>query len=423
MLESFAIDQPFFQLLLASVLGGFLGLRREMEAPEKENRSFMGLRTMSLMALFGCLATFFPTLPHLPLFGFGALTIFLAIAYAHGAFCLKRIGMTSEMSAMIIFWVGVLVGSGQPILALLLTLFLALVDGFKQELHSFAHTLKKQEWIGALQLLFFSGAILPFLPQVPIDPWGVFVPFNVWLLVILISGIGFLGYFLTKYFGVRGGITLASFLGALVSSTAVTTSMASQSKKSKLPNIFAVGILIALATMQIRVVVEIIAWGSAEMVKSLILIPLSMALASGVVAFIFYFRVQKNPSIKNNPSLDVKLQSPFEILPALKFGFVFVLILFALAFGKNHLGSSGVYITAFLSGFVDIDAIVLSSLEAVKLGEMESLVARNAIIIGLFTNTLVKVFYVAILGSPKLISKVGIGVLASLGAGTLACLL
>lgn len=378
----------------------------------------MGLRTMCLMASLGCITTFFPDFPFLPLIAFGALVMFLGIAYANGAFTLKRIGMTSEMSAMIIFWIGVLVGQEQTTLAILITLFLAMINGFKQELHSFAHTLKKSEWTGALQMIFVSAAMLPFLPRDPIDPWGVLVPFNVWFLVILISGVGFIGYFLTKYFGVKGGVSLTAFLGALVSSTAVTTAMAAQSKRMKLNGIFAVGILIAIATMQIRVAAEIVAWGTPEIIKELILLPIVMAIASGIMAFYFYVRTNRKHKFgKQEPDSNLDLQSPFEIIPALKFGLVFVLILFALFFGKKYLGESGIYAAAFLSGFIDIDAIVLSSLEAVKLGEMSDQVAQNAIAIGLFTNTLVKVFYVAVLGSPKLIGKVSWGVAASMAAG------
>ena len=409
MLEtSSLLNMPIAELLIAALLGAFLGIRREMEAQKNKEKSFMGFRTMTLLGCLGVVSTFFVNMPNLPIVFFGGLMVFLGIVYAHGSFKLERFGLTTELSAVLTFWMGVLVGSELQVLAIILTIVLATLNAFKDELHSFVGGINKAEWVGALQLLIFSGAILPFLPKTPIDPWEVFVPFNVWMLVMLISGIGFLGYFLTKYFGAKGGIPLTGFLGAIVSSTAVTTSMADQSKRSHLTGIFAVGILIALATMQLRVAGEIMIWGEAALIKELIWVPISMSFAGAAMALFYFLRTAKNHNLTAVKS-DVKLESPFELGPALKFGVVFVVVLFSLALGKQYLGDSGIYAAAVLSGFIDVDAIVLSSLESVKLGEMTNEVAKNAISIAIFINSLVKILYVAILGSPKLIGKIATG--------------
>jgi len=372
------------------------------------------------------ISTFFEPMPYLPAVCFGGLLTFLAIAYANGAFKLKLVGMTSEISALVMFWIGVLVGYEEQILAIILTIFIGGLNAFKDELHRFAGTISDKEWLGALQLLIVSGAVLPFLPRDPIDPLGMIVPFNIWFLVIMISGIGFMGYFLTKYIGVRGSVALTAFLGSIVSSTAVTTSMADQSKRAKLTGIFTVGVLVAVATMQIRVAIEIVAWGTPEMAKSLIAIPLSMAVAAAAMAGYFFWKTnQKHKFNEPNisaPTTDVELVSPFELGPALKFGGVFVLVLLALAFGQKYFGDSGVYAAAFFSGAVDVDAIVLSSLESVKLGEMEPILAERAILIAVAVNNLVKILYVAVLGNRRMVGKVGVGILVTTSVGVLTWL-
>ena len=360
---------------------------------------------MTMIATLGAVSTVIPSMPYLPIVFFGGLLTFLAIAYANGAFNLQRIGMTSELSAIITFWVGVLVGIEQQVLAIILTIFVSIMNGFKEELHYFAGTLTQKEWTGALQLMILSGAVLPFLPREAIDPWNAIVPFNVWLLVILISGIGFLGYFLTKFFGARGGIPLTGFLGSIASSTAVTTSMADQSKRSKLSGIFTVGILIGVATMQLRVVAEIWIWGEGHISMSTTIVPVVMAVIASIFALYFFQNTVKHHNLSSAKS-DVKLESPFDLGPALKFGAVFVFILLALALGQKYLGDSGVYVAAILSGFVDVDAIVLSSLESVRSGTMEASVAQNAITLAIFMNTIIKVFYVAVLGSKKLTKRI-----------------
>ncbi len=406
MLESFSLTHPIAELVIAICLGAFLGIRREMKASESfKNQSFMGMRTMTLICAMGAMSTFFGN-ELMPLPFFAALMVLVGIAYAHGSFGMKRIGITTELSAIFTFWIGVLVGLEQQILAIILTVLLASLNMFKEKLHEFVATLNYKEWIGALQLLLLSGVILPFLPREPVDPWGVFVPFTVWLLVMLISGIGFVGYFLTKYFGAKGGIPLTGLLGALISSTAVTTSLAAQSKKVNLNDIFAVGILIGLATMEFRVVFEIVLLGSQQMIKELILIPISMGIASLIAAYYFFWQTshERRWFWKKNPKIE--LESPFELKPALQFGIVFLLILFAREIGRRYFGDSGVYAAAALSGIIDVDAIVLSTLESLKLGVAKFEVSRNAIALALFTNTIIKIIYVAILGSRELLKKI-----------------
>lgn len=422
MFENFALNNSIIELLVAILLGAFLGIRREMVSQNSHKKSFMGFRTMMLLSSMGVVSTFFPTMEYLPAVFFCGLLIFLGLAYANGAFNLKRIGLTSEFSAILVFWIGVLVGLEQQVLAIILTIYIAITNGFKKEFHSFVGTINPKEWIGALQLLTISGAILPFLPRTPVDPWGVLVPFNVWFLVILISGVGFFGYFLTKFFGARGGIPLTGFLGAIVSSTAVTTSMASQSKRAKLTGIFSVGILIAVSTMHLRVIGEILIWGNGVLGVKFLVVPFSMVIVSALFALYYFRRTSKNHNLSKVKS-DVQLESPFELVPAIKFGGVFVVVLLALALGQKYFGDSGVYVAAFLSGFVDVDAIVLSSLESVKLGEMTSEVAQWAIGIAIIMNTLVKILYVALLGSKKLVSKIATGIVLTCIVGVILLIL
>jgi len=421
MFESFSFEFPIVKLVIAVLLGAFMGLRREMDAQSSDkHRSFMGLRTMMLLCLLGALSTIFEHLPYLPVVFFGAVLALVSIAYVHGSFELNRIGMTTELSAITAFWIGVLVGYEHQVLAILLTLFLASINAFKETLHRFVKTLNPKEWFGAFQLLALSGAVLPFLPREPIDPWGVFVPFSVWLLVMLISGIGFVGYFLIKYLGVKGGVPLTGFLGSIVSSTAVTISMATQSKMTKLNDVFAGGILIALGTMQVRVAAEILLLGTPDFYKFLI-VPIAMAVVSILGAIYFFYRSNKKHHWWSLEPDTIKLESPFEFGPALKFGLVFVVVLFALALGQKYLGNSGVYAAAFLSGLIDIDAIVLSSLESVKLGELNPVIAQNSIAIAIMVNTTIKVAYVAVIGAYSLVGRVavGVGVVTAIGAGAL----
>ena len=93
-------------------------------------------------------------------------------------------------------------------------------------------------------------------------------------------------------------------------------------------------------------------------------------------------------------------------MSAIKFWLLFVIILFSLKFWKHYFWNSWVYIISILSWITDVDAIVLSSIESLKLGEISLELARNSIAFAIVTNTIVKIVYVYFLWSRKLLIKV-----------------
>lgn len=398
------ISENTYGILLATLLGAFLGLRREIQ--EKNDNGFMGLRTMALISMLGAISAVFPDVPYLPAIVFTGFFILIAVVYWHGAFVCKKVGLTAEISALITFWIGVLsVMPGTLHLAILIAVVLAVVDTYKKEVRNFSDTLDTQEWRGALQLVIFTVVILPILPKTAVDPWGVLVPYNIWFLILLISGIGFFGYLLTKYWGDRVGIILTAFLGGISSSTAVTVALAEKAKDQRKVEDLRVGILIAIATMQMRVMIVVALLGLWFLQYDL-LIALSGMVAVEAVFCVLYWKTKERQNVQVLANQEeLKLESPFDIMPAVKFGLVFVFISFAVYFGQIFFGSWGVYVASFLSGLVDVDAIVLSCVEALNKGEMTVQVVCNAIILAVVMNTVIKIFYVALLGTRDLAYK------------------
>lgn len=386
-----------------------MGLRRELDAQGKseKDRSFMGIRTAIIFTILGTLSTLFPNLPTFPIIVFCGAILLIAVAYANGAFMKKRVGLTSELSALAMVFVGILVGYEQFVPAIFLTIILMMLKEFRFELHKFIAKLSIPETRGALQLLIFSGAVLPFLPTEPIDPWGIVVPFNIWLLVVFISGINFVGYFLMKVIGEKAGTFLTAILGALVSSTAVTVSMAEQSLNKKVSgDLLAAGILVAISVMNLRVLLEILVAGTTETRTFFLLVPIVMAIV-GFGFAIFSLRSAKN---ERASEAEIEAESPFELWPSIKFGIGFVLVLTAIAVGKRFFGDAGVFVAAGLSGVADVDAVVLSSMEAVRAGELSVYTAETAVFIGILVNTVIKLLYVGLMGSRALLKKLIVGV-------------
>ena len=416
---AFFASQPLVLTIVVSLLLGlFIGLRREIDIQQEGSEGFVGFRTMPLIVMLGALSVSIPQIPFLPVIALVGVIGFLSIAYYNGVFKLNLIGLTSEFATLLMFLAGMLVGYGQFIEAIILTVIIALLTGFKSQLHSFASGISIKEWSGALQLLILSAIVLPFLPREAVDPLGVLVPFDIWLLVIFISGIGFVGYFLNKYLAAKHGLLLTSFLGSLVSSTAVTTALAIQAKSQKeMPKqLFVLALTVASATMLLRSIVTILALAPAEL-KKVAIVPSVMFLFT---ALIIFFLSRKK--VESEIDVDPELHSPFELLPALKFGAIFVVVLLAVALGKRLLGDNGVLITAFLSGFVDVDATTLSSIQAARIGEIATAIAIAAITTGIVINTGVKALYVWIL-SRRDVAVMNLGMIASVvGVGVVTFL-
>ena len=394
-------------MVTAIALGSFVGLRREIEMQEQGVPGFVGFRTMPLITLLGCLSTFFPLFPYMPVVAFVAVIGFLAIAYYNGVFQLQLLGLTSELATLIMFLVGVLVGYGHVVQGILVAVMVASLTAFKGQMHSFARTISSSEWVGALQLLIISALVLPILPRYALDPWEVFVPYDIWLVVIFISALGFVGYFLNKYVGERKGLITTSIVGSLVSSTVVTTHLAHQGQAGHAHrhDVLMLGMVVAITTMLLRVLVVLVVLTPSEYLMSVVLVPLVMLLVTSCCALYWYGRSQDEIEQEEGQEAKIPpLQSPFDLIPALKFAALFLVVLLAVQLGQTYFGKYGVVATTFFSAFADVDASIVSVLQTLRSGGMEMGLVVLVIAVAIIVNTLVKALYVWLISKNRRLS-------------------
>ncbi|MCK5246248.1 DUF4010 domain-containing protein, partial [Candidatus Bipolaricaulota bacterium] len=113
--------------------------------------------------------------------------------------------------------------------------------------------------LATLKFAIITAIVLPLLPNRTFGspPLDVLNPQNVWLMVVFISAISFIGYVLIKLVGPQRGVGLTGLLGGLVSSTAVTLSFTQRSRgHAALAKPFALAITVAWTMMFARVLVE-----------------------------------------------------------------------------------------------------------------------------------------------------------------------
>lgn len=163
-------------------------------------------------------------------------------------------GITTELALLLTGVVGVALGSGYVVPALLSAVIGAVLLSQKVQLHRWVESLTPIDVRAILTFAVVAAVVLPLLPDVPLGPQGVLNPQRIWMVVALVTAINVAGYVAAKYMQTQHSIVLSAIVGSLVSSTAVTWSFASQSRdNSGQSSLYGVGIALASCVMFIRV--------------------------------------------------------------------------------------------------------------------------------------------------------------------------
>jgi uncharacterized membrane protein (DUF4010 family) len=382
-------------------VGALIGIERERSL--KKEDVIAGVRTFILISLLGTLTALIAEqyTPGFIIASFAGLVILIGLGYAANVYLSKARGLTTEITGLLVFLLGFMCyDGGTRTIAIMLGIVVAVILAIKESIHEFAREVESGELFATLKFLVITFIILPLLPNRTIDPFDTVNPYKVWLMVILISGISYLGYVLMKLLGTERGIEVTGFLGGLASSTAVTTAMAAKVRETHSllkPAVFAT--VIAGTMMLPRVLIEV-SVVNANLLQHLIL-PMGVMLVVGITAsFVVSHR-------KTELKTKLKLESPLALKPALKFGVLFVIVLLASSISRQYLGDYGVYMTSAIAGLVEVDAIVLSMATISARGDMGMDVAVTAILIAVIVNTFIKFIYARLLGTKEFARLVG----------------
>lgn len=412
------------RLAVATGIGLLIGLEREFakqvrdpgeEPHARMGHQFAGLRTHTLIALFGFLATLLaeewgPWVYLVALAGFFGLVITSYVISGRNG----SVGATSEVTAMLTFLLGGLAFQGQLLLAVGIAVLMALLLSFKLPLHRFVKTLTEQDVRAIIEFVIISALVLPFLPNTGYGPYGTFNPKEIWTMVILVSGIGLAGYLLSKILGSGKGTVWAGILGGLVSSTAVALSFARRAREgSGVIPFLALSIIASSAIMFPRVLLEVVVVAPALAGKLWLPIGL-IALAGFGVAFAM-LRTKSSEEGTEAP-----LTNPLNLRVALQFALIYAAVRWLTSFAQERFGDTGTYVAGLLSGATDMDAITLG-MARMSNDTGFTHTAMITILLAALSNTLVKFIIVVTVGGPALRKAVTPG-FAAMFLITLACI-
>lgn len=408
-------------LATALAIGLLIGLERGWhERAAAEGARVAGLRTFGLIGLFGGLSALLGQQYGALVLGliFVGYAILAASAYWVASRRDESLGITTEIASFIAFLLGAAAVSGYQLEAVAAAVVVTLLLGLKPLLHGWLMRMNQDELLAILKMLLISVVLLPVLPNQGYGPWGALNPYVIWWMIVLVAGVGFIGYFASRIFGNRKGLMLTSLFGGLSSSTALTVAFSrfSRQQASAVP-LLAIGIIVASSTMFPRVLVEV-AVVNRDLLPMLLL-PLGVM---AVVAYAGAYLLWRMAHGGDVPDAQPTVRNPFELGSALRFGLLLVAIMLLAHALKQWFGHMGIYALAAFSGLADVDALVISLSRLAGEG-MDPHVAVHGIVIGTVVNTLVKTGLAFVLGGSVLGWRVGSVAVPAILLGLLSLLL
>jgi len=386
-----------WSLFVSLGVGLLIGIERGWTSrDDDEGKRVAGIRTFSLVGLLGGVWAQISQL--IPAWMLGIVFLGLVALIIAGYLSQKKtspdIGLTTEIALLITFSLGAWAAMGYKLPALIAAVVVLTMLNLKPTLHNWLRKIEIKEIYAWIKLLIISVIFLPLLPNEGFGPWDALNPYWIWWMVVLISGLSFIGYILTRLVGHKFGPLLTSFVGGMASSTAITFSLAAMAKDKRTGaiHIFMSGVLLASSISFIRVTIEVAVVN--PNLLSLLWLPLSVMF---VVTLLCGFWIWKKSKSSADEDKKITIDNPLELTRALKFGLILAVILLLTHAAENYFGEQGIYVVSLFSGVMDVDAITLS-LSRKANDALAHSSAVTGIIIALVTNTFFKTALFAFIG-------------------------
>lgn len=395
--------QPF---LVALAIGLLLGFERERS---HGGRVPAGSRSFALLSLLGAVAAAID--PWAVVVGLLGVVALMALAYFRTSD--EDPGTTTEIAAVGAYLLGALAYT-RPALAVALAVVVAVLLLSKAHIHRFVREIVSEiELEDAIKFFVVAFVILPLLPDRDIGPYGILNPAKVWLLVVLLTGIGWLGYIGVRALGPQRGLLVTGLAGGFVSATATTASMGRLSRTlTDLRAPLAGALVGSLATfVQLLVVIGLV---DGDVLRRLWPAVLAAAAALAVIAAAVYRTAARAAAAEAADTVEIPASRPFALRPALVLAAVLTLALLVARWGAEVLGARGAVLAALAAGLADAHAGSVAAASLAAKGDITIATALLAISAALGSNLLVKCVLAFTAGSRRF----GLGFLAGMAAPT-----
>jgi uncharacterized membrane protein (DUF4010 family) len=395
--------------ILVAILGGAaVGVERQRSGHASGPEARLGgVRTFTLLGATAGIAGWLTAHGYPVPAGFllaGALALTVA-----GYVRASRIDIdaTTEVAALVVLGAGLLAGLGELRLSAGLTTVTVLLLAEKPRLHGMVARIDETTLLAAARFAVMSVVILPLLPEGPFGPGPGVRPRELWLLVLLFSGISFVGYIAQRLAG-SAGYPLTGLLGGMVSSTSVTLTFArlSQTHDGR-SQALATGAIAASAMSLLRVCV-VVAVLDSSLLQTLawyLVPPFVVAAAGSLAAWRRLDHTAEAPPAVGNP---------LQVRAAVEMAALFLVVLYVVHAVRGAVGDAGLLASGFVLGLTDVDALTLSMTRSVATGTSIDAACR-AIAVGIVANSMMKAGIAAVMGARRF-AWLSAGVLLTMAA-------
>ncbi len=354
------------ELVIALGIGLLIGLERDVHARRKGEGPGFGVQIFAVIALLGFLVAYLPyRYASVVLVTAVLVIVFFAIQQIKD----KTPGMTTSVALVTAFLLGGMSGTGYPLEAVLISFMVISILVVKEKTHRFAGILTHEELASALHFLALLLILLPLAYTLRdvhplVGPGRLLDPVKTLLIVIFVSSFSFVSYIVIKTIGAAKGLELSSFLGGFVSSAASTVSLSRLSKINPvLKPVSTRGIILANLSMILKNVILITVIAGMIFLKNFTIPTIILVLAS-VVGILL------TRSSKFTSKAEIDLGTPFAVIPAAKFGVLFVVMSVLSFYGRDMFGDYGIYAIS-LGGLISTTSVSASLAALYTTGEVE----------------------------------------------------
>jgi uncharacterized membrane protein (DUF4010 family) len=384
-----AFDYPELTAIgLALALGLLIGVQRGWASRKGAPGSrFAGIRTHALFGLAGGMAG---ALQHRAA-GFAIVLLaasaaLVVMGYWRSTRGRASISGTASLTGLITLACGFLAGSGEFALASAMAGSTVLVLSQRSRWHHWLKHIDEQEMMAIARFALIALVILPLLPNDPIGPYGAWKPRQLWLVVVLVSGFSFAGYAAVKLLGPARGVLATAAAGSMVSSTAVTASLAGKLRDGAGDMMLLnAGVALASATMFLRVTLLTAALATFALPGFATLAVPGMVVSLAACWLILRRRGDGGPAYEDG----MKLRNPFDLGPALLLMLLTMALTVAARWVLQRYGDSGLATVLAISGSVDVDSAIIT-MGNLSAGTLTPRVAALVLALPVTLNTLFK---------------------------------
>lgn len=377
--DTFTIPAKFPPIEAAARIGIAAGIGLAIGMEREWAHKDIGVRTFAITALLGMLGSVLGF--GFAIAAFGGIFILVIFVNARSMAVTRSLEITTSAALMVTLLLGVLAGQGHFFTAITSAILITMLLAWKAELARFAVGLRPEEIRSAVFIGLIAFVIYPILPNRFVDRWQLINPREIWIVIIVVAGIGFVNYILLRLYGMKG-LYYTALLGGLVNSTATVVDLspslaAAGEDASRLGQTIILLTSVAMFTRNL-VIVAIFAFPAFTDAFW----PLaSMAVFAAVVAWIRRGAAQ--------PSSQLRLSSPLSMRRVMTFGALFMLIEVSGKLAERYAGHLGFLALSFVGGLASSSSTAATAAIMTARDQIKPEVAGVAIVLCSVASSLI----------------------------------